>query len=236
MLLAIFVVPRLAPNVPLSEFEITKSAAGGEQKKLDPVREIIGYATFIVVLLGLIFTKKIGIPQWQIALTGAVVIAFSGILTPKEMVSSMNISMLLLFISSLGIGTALSETGLAAVIGDKLSTMIYAVNNNYIAGLLLFLIPFVLTQIMMNNAVMAIFKPLYAMLCASMGINPIGVMMIVTVAPMTSFLSPMATTAMPLAMSLGHYNQKDVLKMGVLPGLAVMALTVFMAMTLYPIY
>lgn len=103
MLLAIFVVPRLAPNVPLSKFEITKSAAGGEQKKLDPVREIIGYATFIVVLLGLIFTKKIGIPQWQIALTGAVVIAFSGILTPKEMVSSMNISMLLLFISSVSV-------------------------------------------------------------------------------------------------------------------------------------
>ena len=150
----------------------------------------------------MIFTKKIGIPQWQIALTGAVVIAFSGILTPKEMVSSMNISMLLLFISSLGIGTALSETGLAAVIGDKLSTMIYAVNNNYIAGLLLFLIPFVLTQIMMNNAVTAIFNPLYAMLCSSMGINPIGVMMIATIAPMTSFLSPMATTAMPLAMTL----------------------------------
>ena len=89
---------------------------------------------------------------------------------------------------------------------------------------------------MMNNAVTAIFNPLYAMLCSSMGINPIGVMMIVTIAPMTSFLSPMATTAMPLAMSLDHYNQKDVLKMGILPGLAVMVLTVFMAMTLYPIY
>lgn len=234
LLMAIFVIPRLAPD---HEVEIAEADVFGiETKPLDPIREILGYGTFIVVLLGLIFADQIGIPNWVVAFTGAIIIAFSGIFTSQELITSMNLRMVLLFVGSLGVGSALSETGVATLIGEKLSDVVMATHNNYLAGLILFLVPFILTQLMANNGVMAIFLPLYAMLCKSMNCDPIGVLMLGTTAYMTSFLSPMATPAIPIVMAMGNYSQKDLLKMGIIPAVFVTICVVFVTMTLHPIF
>lgn len=187
LLLAIFVIPRFAPDI-----KINDAAVGMKEKKaekpLDPVREIVGYVTFIAVLAGLLFSAKIGIATWQIALAGAVVISATGVLKKNEIINSMNLSMVLLYVGALGIGTALSATGAADLIGDQLAKVIVNLNNNYIAGLLFFLVPFILTQFMLNLGIYSIFVPLYIMLCKSMDANPIGPIMLCMIAAMTAFL------------------------------------------------
>lgn len=235
-LMAILVIPRLAPQHEVNVTETENASSKAEVKPLDPVREVIGYGTFIVVLLGLIFSSKIGIPTWLIALAGAMVIAFSGILEKQELYNSMNLGMVLLFVGALGIGSALSETGVADLIGQYLSSIVLATKNNYLAGLILFLVPFILTQLMANNGVAAIFQPLYVMLAQSMGVNPVGVLMLATTAYMTSFLSPMATPAIPVVMAMGNYTQKDLLRMGIVPAIFVTVSVVLVTMTLYPIF
>lgn len=236
LLMAIFVVPRMAPDHQIDAAQIEEKGKTLEIAQLDPVREVIGYVTFIVVLLGLMFSSKIGIPTWAIALCGAVVLSFSGVLKKEEVINSMNLSMVLLFVGALGIGTALSETGVSELIGTKLSEIVLATKNNYLAGLILFLVPFILTQFMMNNGVAAIFQPLYVMIAQSLGCNPIGILMLATTAYMTSFLSPLATPAIPVVMAMGNYSQKDLFKMGVIPALFVTVCVVFVTMTLYPIF
>lgn len=236
LLMSIFVIPRLAPKHEVNLVETQTSTKKEDVKPLDPMREVIGYGTFIVVLLGLVFSSKIGIPTWLIALTGAMVIAFSGIFTKQELYNSMNLGMVLLFVGALGIGSALSETGVAMLIGEQLSAIVLATKNNYLAGLILFLVPFILTQLMANNGVGAIFQPLYVMLAQSLGCNPVGVLMLATTAYMTSFLSPMATPAIPVVMAMGNYTQKDLLKMGIIPAIFVTVCVVFVTMTLYPIF
>lgn len=236
LLMAIFVTPRLAPDHQVDVSQIEEKGQTLAIAKLDPTREIIGYATFIVVLLGLMFASKIGIPTWAIAVSGALVLAFSGVLSKQEIINSMNLSMVLLFVGSLGIGNALSETGVSDLIGSKLSAVVLATHNNYLAGLILFLVPFILTQFMMNNGVGAIFQPLYVMLAQSLGCNPIGIVMLATTAFMTSFLSPLATPAIPVVMAMGNYSQKDIFKMGIIPAIFVTICVVFVTMTIYPIF
>ena len=236
LIMAIFVVPRMATNHQVDDEKKKKKSKTLEVAKLDPVREVIGYATFILVLLGLMFSSKIGIPTWVISTTGALVLAFSGVLKKDEIISSMNLSMVLLFVGSLGIGNALSETGVSELIGSKLSMIVLATKNNYLAGLILFLVPFILTQFMMNNGVGAIFQPLYVMLAQSLGCNPIGILMLATTAFMTSFLTPMATPAIAVVMGMGNYSQRDLLKMGIIPAAFVTVCVVFVTMTLYPIF
>ena len=70
LLLAIFVIPRFAPDIKTEGLAV-EAKENKAQKPLDPVREIVGYVTFIAVLLGLLFSAKIGIATWQIALAGA---------------------------------------------------------------------------------------------------------------------------------------------------------------------
>lgn len=237
LLLAIFVIPRFAPDIPvLEDLGGGKSNGVQNQKALGPVREVIGYVTFVLVLLGLLFSSQLGLSTWQVALAGALVIVATGVLTEKEAISSMNLSMVLLYIGSLGIGNALSATGAADLIGNKLSAIILGLNNNYLAGLLFFIVPFILTQFMLNLGIYSIFTPLYIMICKSMGANPIGPIMLCMIAAMTAFFTPLATSAVPVMMGAGGYRINDLVKMGWLPLIVITVVAVGWIMTVYPIF
>lgn len=234
LLLAIFVVPRFSPDNEMeSELQVKEQK---EQEKLSPVREFIGYATFVCVLLGLLFSSQIGLKTWQVAFIGALVIAASGIMTKKELIESMNISMVLLFVGALAIGTALSGTGVADMIGNHLSGIILSVHNNYIAGFIFFLVPFILTQFMLNLGIYSIFVPLYIMICKSMGANPIGPIMLCMIASMTAFFTPLAIPAVPQMMGAGNYTVKQLMKMGWVPFIVITLVSVFWIMTIYPVF
>ena len=236
MLIAIFIIPRFAPDKAPSDSAVVGAKGLKEQAPLDPVREVIGYVTFILVLLGLLFSSKIGLATWQVALIGALVIAASGVLNKQEVLSSMNMCMVLLYVGALAIGTALSATGAADIIGEHLSKIIVATHNNYLAGLIFFLVPFILTQFMLNLGIYSIFVPLYIMICKSMGANPIGPIMLCMMASMTAFFSPLATPAVPVMMGAGNYNMKDLAKMGWLPAIIMTVAAVLWTMTIYPIF
>lgn len=236
ILMAIFILPRFAPDTKTNESLIQEGSAGEEPAPLDMTREIIGYVTFILVLFGLLFSSKLGIANWEIALAGALVIAASGVLKKKEVIESMNLSMVFLYVGALAIGNALSATGAADLIGQHLSEIVMTLHNNYLAGILLFLAPFILTQFMLNLGVYSIFVPLYIMLCKSMGADPIGPIMLCMIASMTAFFSPLATPAVPLMMGVGNYNLKDLAKMGLIPALVITVVSVGWIMTVYPIF
>lgn len=237
ILMSIFILPRFAPDY---DPKITAQTSGNtppkQQEALSPAREVIGYVAFIMVLLGLIFSSKLGLATWQVTVIGALVIIVSGVLNEKEAINSMNLSIVLLYVGALGIGNALSATGAADLIGGWLSSLVVNLNNNYIAGLLLFIVPFILTQFMLNLGVYSIFVPLYIMLCKSMGANPVGPIMLCMIATMTAFFTPLATPAVPLMMGVGNYSQKDLLKMGIVPAILITIASVGWIMTVYPIF
>ena len=219
MILAIFVLPKVSPDYPMGDDDsISESRKSTEQKALSPVREVIGYGTFVLVLLGMIFSVA------------------SGVLNKDEAIKSMNLSMVLLYVGALGIGNALSATGAADLIGDGLSSIVMGVHNNYLAGLMLFIVPFILTQFMLNLGVYSIFTPLYIMLCKSMGANPIGPIMLCMIACMTAFFTPLATPAVPVMMGAGKYTMKDLAKMGWIPFIVITIASVGWIMTVYPIF
>lgn len=241
LILAIFVIPRFSPDKSAAGSVAAAASGTAPAKKeepapLDPVREFIGYATFIAVLIGLLFSSKLGLSSWQIAFIGATVICVSGVLKPKEAIQAMNLEMVLLFVGALAIGTALTSTGVADLIGDHLSGVIVATHNNYLAGLIFFLVPFILTQFMLNLGIYSIFAPLYIMICKSMGANPIGPIMLCMIAAMTAFFTPMATPAVPLMMGAGNYTVKDLVKMGWLPFIIITLVSVGWIMTIYPVF
>ena len=87
---AIFVGAKISPEQPPVAITTTnaKARGGKEIAPLDPVREVIGYSVFILTVIGLVAESKIGIPGWQVTLTGAVLMVISGVLTPKEATDS----------------------------------------------------------------------------------------------------------------------------------------------------
>lgn len=82
---------------------------------------------------------------------------------------------------------------------------------------------------------MLIFHPIAIATCASIGGNPVGLMILIQSACLSAFMTPMATGAVPYIMEEGGYNQASMIKQGALFSVIACVVSVGWIMTLYPI-
>ncbi len=239
---AIFIMPRFCPEQPsvTPRFDTAQGKAkksGKEAEPLSPVKEALGYGIFALTTLALIFNSSLELGEaWQIAFTGASLLMMCGILTPKEGINAIPVRIVLMLAAAQTIGGAMTECGLGDLIGDTLAGALGGTTNGYVIGAAFFIIPFVLTQLMNNASVSNIFRPILILTCKSLACDPVGPLILLSAASLTAFLTPMATGSVPIAMDLGGYDQKDLLKMGWLPSIIICVIAVFWVMTVFPAY
>ena len=239
---AIFVMPKFCPAQPsvTPRFDTAEKKAKGASKEvppLSPVKEALGYAIFILTTVVLILNSKLNIGEaWQIAFTGAALLMMCGILTPKEGINAIPVRIVLMLAAAQTIGGAMTACGLGDLIGDTLAAALGGTTNGYVIGAAFFVIPFILTQLMNNSSVGNIFRPILILTCKSLACDPVGPLILLSAGSLTAFLTPMATGSVPIAMDLGGYDQKDLLKMGWLPSLIICVIAVFWVMTVFPAY
>ena len=231
----VLLAPKFAPDKPVVEIAAMKERKD-EKEALSPFKEKCGYIIFILVTVALILQNKLGLETWVICLTGAVLMVFTGVLSEREAVASINWPMAFLFVGSLAMGGALTQTGAGEAVGGILADMADKINNPYIIGLVFFIVPFLLTQIMMNRTVMLIFIPIAILACKSMHANPIGVIILVQAACLSSFMTPMATPAVTMCMSTGGYDLKSLIKQSLLPAALLCVVSVAWIMTVFPMF
>ena len=143
--------------------------------------------------------------------------------------------MLLLVVGALAMSGALSATGAGDLIGGIISKVVTKLNNNYLVGLIFFVVPFILTQFMSNRGTMLIFIPIAIATCYNVGGNPVGLIILIQAACLTAFMTPMATSAVPYMMNYGGYDQASLVKGGWLYAIISCVVSVGWMMTMYPV-
>lgn len=231
----VLLAPKFAPDKPVVEIAAMQ-ARKDEKEALPPFKEKCGYIIFILVTVALILQNQLGLETWVICLTGAVLMVFTGVLSEKEAIASINWPMAFLFVGSLAMGGALTQTGAGEAVGGILADMADKISNPYIIGLIFFIVPFLLTQIMMNRTVMLIFIPIAILACKSMNANPIGVIILVQAACLSSFMTPMATPAVPMCIATGGYDLKSLIRQSLLPAALLCVVSVAWIMTVFPMF
>lgn len=236
----IFFAIKFAPEKAAAGEKAAMERRNMEKPKLPPFQEKAGYLIFILTTLGLIFQnqlpKFIVAPTWIICFLGAVLMVLTGVLTGREACGAMNIPMYLLFVGAMAMGGALSSSGAGTVVGDAIANVANQIGNPYLIGLIFFLVPFLLTQVMQNRAVMLIFIPIAIQACKSMGADPVGVIIMVQAGCLTAFMTPMATPAIPMIMKEGNYGFTDMLKQSIIPAILFCVVTVLWTITVFPLY
>lgn len=232
---AIFLAPKFSPELPPVLTDSAKKT-GKTREPLAPWREKVCVAVFVLVIVGLLFADKLGIAGWMITLTGALIIAATGILSTKEVYGAASLGgIVMMYVGVLGVGNALTATGAGEAIGSAVATMLGGTTNGYIIGLVCFLAPFLVTQVLNNRAVGAIFTPIAIMTCTALGVNPVGPMILANAGALAAFMTPMATATVNMYMGLGGYSQKDLIKMSILPSVILTVVNVLWIMTIYPV-
>lgn len=197
VLYAAFIAPKLAPSQPsvpitLGAFS-SKAGAVDDAEPLSPVREVLGYSIFILTTLGLIFVDQLGLESWQIAMTGAALMAATGVLTTKESIDAIPVPTMLMLVAAYAAGGAMEASGLGDKIGDLLASALGNTRNGYIIGFAFFIVPFFMTQFMSNFSVDNLFQPIVIMAAKSLGCNPVGLLLILGSACNSAFMTPMST-------------------------------------------
>lgn len=227
-------MPRFSPEkVNTADKESKKAAAAA----LSPVAEVAGIVIFFGTALCLMLQASVlkSIQIWQICMIGAVLMVIFNVLKPREAVQSVPLSMLFLVVGALAMSGALSATGAGDLIGGIISNVVTKLNNNYLVGLIFFIVPFVLTQFMSNRGTMLIFIPIAIATCYNVGGNPVGLIILIQAACLTAFMTPMATGAVPYMMEYGNYSQMDLVKGGWLYAIISCVVSVGWMMTMYPV-
>ena len=244
LLYAIFIMPKFCPaqpNIPPT-IQVVKSGktgkGGKDQPPLSPLQEFLGYGIFAVNTVLLVINSTVCeiTASWLLAYTGATILVVSGVLKPKEAINAIPVRVILMLAAASSIGTAMTQSGVGELIGDVLAGALGDTTNGYVIGAAFFVIPFILTQFMNNVSVGNIFRPILILTCKSLGCNPVGPLILLLSGYMTAFMSPMATGTIPIAMDLGGYNQKDLIKMGWLPSIIIAVFAVLWIMTVYPAF
>ena len=230
-----FFAYKLAPEVsPGKTAESAKKIKNREPLK--PFSEKAGVIIFFADALALMFAGKLHLANWQICMIGALLMVLCGVLKPKEATDSLPMSMLLLIVGALAMAGALSGTGAGDLIGGIIANIVKGLGgNSYLVGLIFFIIPFILTQFMSNRGTMMIFHPIAIATCASIGGNPVGLMILIQAACLSAFMTPMATAAVPYIMEEGGYNQISLIKQGMLFAVIACVVSVGWIMTIFPI-
>lgn len=132
-------------------------------------------------------------------------------------------------------GSALSATGAGEIIGNAIAAMLGGTHNSYLIGGVFFVIPFLITQVMLNRAVSAVFMPLCIMTCQALGADPTGPMILVTAGCLTAFSPPWLPPLSPWQ-GKRRLRPQDLLKGGWLITIIISVVYVLYTMTVMPCF
>ncbi len=176
-----------------------------------------------IVLLGS-FTE---IPIVTLALAGACLMVILGCLRPGEAVASLDASSLLLLAGTIPLGAALEDTGLAQTLVDGLLRTVDVHNHLFFLSVF-FLMTWILTELLSNNAVAVLLTPIALSLAQTTGINPMAMLMVVVFGASCSFVMPQGYQTNAIVMGPGGYRFTDYVRFGLpLSLLCWLAATIF---------
>lgn len=233
---AIFMGPKVTPPEPVVPLSGAGTGNRKERKPLTPFQDKAAIIIFFADILAMVFATQLHLETWFVAFVGGLLMVCFGVLDHRSALKEIPWDMIMLFVGALGLGTALTNTGAGEVVGSWLATVVGGTTNNYVLGALFFLIPFIITQFMLNRAVNQIFTPICLLTCQALGANPIGLMLLVSAGSLTAFLTPMATPAVAMCMGEGGYDLKSVIKSGAVITVLISVVYIFYTMTVYPAF
>ncbi|MDW3649518.1 MAG: SLC13 family permease [Bacteroidia bacterium] len=149
-----------------------------------------------------------------------------GYLKFKQLKNNLNVSLLLMIGSALGISQVISEYGLADLISSGIldfvgmGSPVYALAGIYLATL-------ITTEVITNNAAAALMFPIAIATATLLEVSPIPFIMAIAYAASASFLTPIGYQTNTMVYAVGKYKFGDYFKGGIVLSLlyAVMVIT-----------
>lgn len=174
-----------------------------------------------------------GVPYGPVCLAGAVVVILTGCISEKNAMQSVSWSTIIVIAGSLGISSGMSESGAGAIIANFFIDIAGPFGESGIGMCkILFFVGSIISDVMSDNASVAILLPIGAAISEALGINPTPIFLAICSGVKVGLATPICVTPMTMVAVPG-YRFVDYLRMGGLVNLICMVVTCAMIWFVY---
>ena len=170
----------------------------------------------VLLLLGVMISFVVlGIlSMLKAMLVMVVILSLLKLITPREVVTSVQFDVILLIGSAFGVGKAITNSGLASFVAEHIVD--FAKPLGLIALLTaLYIITNIFTELITNSAAAVIMYPIAIEVAEMMNVHYLGMVIAVTIAASSSFITPIGYQTNLIVYGPGGYKFTDYIKVGV---------------------
>ncbi|WEV51096.1 SLC13 family permease [Lactobacillus sp. ESL0731] len=232
-----FFSSKLLPNISNKDLaaESSKDTANSNKNKLSKVQNAIAIFIISVTIILMILSSYLKLQSYIIAIAGALMLVITGVLSNKEALGALNINIILLIASMLGLADALQASGAGNLIGTAMANIAKNISNPFLMMGLFFTVSFIIANLLGGLAAISILVPLWTLTCLKLGLDPRGAVLAASTASAFNFLTPVGCHSLPLIMGIGGYTLKDFFKCGGPLAIILCILSSFVMQVMYPL-
>jgi di/tricarboxylate transporter len=186
-----------------------------------------------IILILMVAVAAFGwLSMFQASFLAAGGMLIMGCTRAEEARSTIDWQVLIVIAAALGIGNALQITGIAATLAGGF--LDFAGNQPYTALIVTYLVTWVLTEVITNNAAAVLVFPFAISTAASLGVDFMPFIMTIMFAASASFSTPIGYQTNLMVLGPGGYEFKDYIKFGLPLNLVVAGVTVVLVPIVWP--
>ncbi len=190
-----------------------------------------GLAWGILFVMVALATSNI-LTMFQASFLAAAAVVMTGCVKVNEARNSIDWQVLIVIASALGIGNALEITGAASTLAG--SFLAFAGNHPYLALIATYIVTWMLTEMITNNAAAVLIFPFAISLSANLGVDFMPYVMTIMFAASASFATPIGYQTNLMVYGAGGYQFNDFIKIGLPLNLIVAAVTLLLVPIIWP--
>ena len=179
----------------------------------------------LAILTAVIVTGSLGLaPIELIAVTGAVLMVVTKVLTPRSAARALNWNILAIIAGSVGLGVIVVESGLSRHIADAI--LYLSSGSTPLVVLVIAVGTTLLTNVVTNAAAAAILTPVALKVASTTGLDPVLLLALIGTCISFTFINPFSHQSNLMVMQPGGYSTATFVRFGV-PLTLVSLVTVF---------
>lgn len=165
-------------------------------------------------LSGLLGIKSIASFDSIVALTAAVLLCATRVVSWDQIQKNTEWGVLMLFGGGLTLSAVLGKTGASKVMADGIVFMIQG-GHFYLIGLIVAAFIIFLTEFTSNTASAALLVPIFISIAQALNAPPVGLALIVGLGASCAFMLPVATPPNAIVFGTGQVKQSEMVKAGI---------------------
>ena len=143
----------------------------------------------------------------------AILVSTTGVAEWKQIQENTDWGVLMLFGGGLSLSVILTQSGASKALVDSIQFLMEG-QHYFLIGLLVAAFIIFLTEFTSNTASAALLVPIFYSVAENLGVNPLGLSLIIGLGASCAFMLPVATPPNAIAYGTGKVTQRDMIKAG----------------------